>query len=57
MTREKMIKELTRNDLQWLISNPEEIEDAVKFYAEGGFCTWSNEWLKAKHERDMKEEA
>lgn len=64
--RQEMIDKLTRQELEWLLGDWQPtmpgIESnsnmAVKFFACGGFTTWSDERLKAKFEMhfDLEEE-
>lgn len=47
MKREQMIKELTQNEIDWLIGDPE-FENTVltvSFFSDGGFYTYSDEEL------------
>jgi hypothetical protein len=52
MDRLEMIKALTRNDLEWLVDDAthENVQDAVDFYARGGYATYSDDKLKTLYE-------
>jgi hypothetical protein len=64
MTRDQMIEKLTRQELEWLLSNWEPIplgqesnlDMAIKFFSCGGFATWSDEKLKTKFEMHFDSE-
>lgn len=47
MKREQMIKELTQNEIDWLIGDPEfeNVVLAVSFFSDGGFYNYSDEQL------------
>lgn len=45
MTKEEMIKELTRDELQFLLENPDEIAEITDFFAKGGLNSYSDEQL------------
>ena len=44
MTRKQKVEELVRNELEWLIGNPERhnLTDAIDFFTAGGFHTWTD---------------
>lgn len=58
MKREQMIEALTKYELEWLIDNPEHLQDVAKFLSGGGFhaCTdqdliercRDNKWLEVE---------
>ena len=56
--RKQMIEMLTRQNLEWLLSNWEptppgresNLELAIKFFSCGGFVNWSDEKLKTTFE-------
>lgn len=49
VTRQEMIEALTRYDLNWLVSGnattKDLMDDCVRFFAEGGFTTWTDQRL------------
>lgn len=58
-TREEMIKELTRDEMQFLLENPDEIAEIADFFAKGGLNSYSDEQLAEvyllKHGEDEDE--
>lgn len=44
-TREEMIKELTRDEMQFLLENPDEIAEIAEFFSKGGLNSYSDEQL------------
>ena len=46
--REAMVAALIRREIDWLVGDPtpENIDDAVQFFSEGGFNKYSDEDLK-----------
>ena len=44
-TREEMIAELTRDEMQFLLENPDEIAEITDFFAKGGLNSYSDEQL------------
>ena len=48
MSREEMIRELTDNELGWLMNgvSDADYEHTVWFFSAGGFTTFTNEQLK-----------
>ena len=53
MTRERMIFDLIRNELEWLVENnlPSNIHGVSEFFASGGFDAFSDEQLERAHDR------
>ena len=53
MTRERMIFDLTQNELEWLVENnsPSNIHGVAEFFANGGFNDFSGEKLEQAHDR------
>ena len=49
MTREEKILALTRYELQYLIDNPEWLDDNAKFFVGGGFTKWTDDELNTKY--------
>ena len=48
-TREEMIHMLTSNEISWLAggnANHEELQDSIKFFAAGGYNTWSDDDIR-----------
>lgn len=45
-TRELMIKELIKYELEFLISNEDKLEEVAEFFSNGGFSKYSDEQLK-----------
>lgn len=47
MKRDEMIKELTQNEIDWVVGDPdfENIVVSVDFFSKGGFYTYSDEEL------------
>jgi hypothetical protein len=45
-TRELMIKELIKYELEFLISNEDKLEEVTEFLCNGGFSNYTNERLK-----------
>lgn len=46
ITREEMIKSLIKNELNWLIQNPEFVDDVSEFFIKGGFNHLDDDHLK-----------
>lgn len=44
-TRQEMIHALTKFELQYLLDNPEWLDDNAKFFADGGFANYTDERL------------
>lgn len=46
--REAMVAALVRKEIEWVVGDPtpENIDDAVQFFSEGGFNKYSDEDLK-----------
>ena len=44
-TREEMIAELTRDEMQFLLENPDEIAEITDFFAKGGLNSYPDEQL------------
>ena len=44
-TIDQKIKVLTRDELQFLLENPDEIAEITDFFAKGGFNTYSDEQI------------
>jgi hypothetical protein len=53
MTRERMIFDLIRNELEWLVENnlPSNVHGVSEFFASGGFNAFSDERLEQAHDR------
>jgi len=49
-TREEMIDELTRFELDYLIGDSHVLEEAVSFFSKGGFNTYTDQELKRQYE-------
>ena len=58
MTREEMIKALTRYELEWMQGgvDREAFEEEVGFFAKGGFKNWSDDQLIRKYREDVAPE-
>ena len=57
-TREKMILALTRYELDWYVHNSEGYEDdTAKFFAKGGFNTYTDEQLSDEYSKNIAPEA
>jgi len=52
MTRERMIFDLTQNELEWLVENnlPSNVHGVAEFFSAGGFNTFSDEQLERAHD-------
>ena len=51
--RLEMLMTITRNELDWLVGSNathEEMNNSVRFFAEGGFTKWSDEQIKKTFE-------
>jgi hypothetical protein len=44
-TREEMVYELTKHELEYLFDMNGDFEDSVRFFAKGGFCAYTDEAL------------
>jgi len=55
MTRQEMIHELTKFELQYFYNNNDDgyLEELTKFFADGGFIQWSNEDIEDKYKTDI----
>jgi N-acetylglutamate synthase-like GNAT family acetyltransferase len=57
MNRQELIYALTKYELEWFIHNGHPwIEDTTKFFADGGFHSYSDEQLQKKYDLDIAEE-
>jgi hypothetical protein len=50
MTREKMIHDLTKHELEYLFDMNGDFDDVVHFFAKGGFNTYADKELQKKWE-------
>ena len=53
MTREEKIEALVRNELEWLVDNYQDgdnLPNAIKFFAEGGFHKYSDNLLNRAYQ-------
>jgi len=58
MNREDLIKALTRYELDWYVHNSEGYEDdTAKFFAKGGFNTYTDEQLLSQYRESFEEAA
>jgi predicted N-acyltransferase len=51
--RLEMLMAITRNELDWLVggnATHEEMNNSVRFFAEGGFAKWNDEQIKKTFE-------
>lgn len=50
MSRQQIIEELTRLELEWFVQNVTEhnMVDMTEFFARGGFNSWTEDQLKIK---------
>lgn len=46
MSRDEIIKYLTKQELEWLVENPTEVEEVAIFFANGGFERHTDEELQ-----------
>lgn len=53
--RRDLIEMLTRYELENLLTNPELLEENIKFFFHGGFNVWTTEDLHKKYELFLKE--
>ena len=57
MNRQELIYALTKYELEWFIHNGHTwIEVTTKFFADGGFHSYSDEQLQKQYDLDIKEE-
>ena len=49
-TRKSMVDALTKFELQYLLDNPEWLDDNAEFFAGGGFANYTDEQLMKKYE-------
>jgi hypothetical protein len=47
--RKEMILALTKNELVFVVENPEQLEDVAKFFANGGFTTYTDDHLNQQY--------
>lgn len=52
-TREEKIRELTDNELRWLIGSPENLDDVTQFFVSGGFTVYTDDALNDQYTRLM----
>ena len=52
-TREEKIRELTDNELRWLIGSPENLGDVIQFFVSGGFTVYTDDALNDQYTRLM----
>jgi hypothetical protein len=50
LTRDQMIYELTKFELEYLVGDPHLIKEMVKFFADGGFNNYDYDYLKRQYE-------
>lgn len=52
MDRNKMIKKLIQNEIDWLVGDPtfENVESIVEFFTNGGFNNLPDNEIKTKYE-------
>ena len=50
MTRNELINALTHYEIEWVIDNPEYLNDVAEFFANGGFHKSSDESLQKKYQ-------
>lgn len=55
-TRQEKIVELTRYELGFLLESPEWIDEAAKFFADGGFNSYTNQKLDKQYQDLLEEE-
>ena len=53
ITREEKIRELTDNELRWLIGSPENLDDVTQFFVNGGFTVYTDDALNDQYTRLM----
>ena len=51
ITRDDKIKQLTENELRWLIDNPNELEHVTSFFAAGGFSIYTDKAIDGLYGR------
>jgi hypothetical protein len=51
--RDAMVEALVRKEIEWIVGDPtpENINDAVQFFTQGGFGVYSDEDIKEQFER------
>jgi hypothetical protein len=54
-TRKEKIDAMTRYELQYLLDNPEWLEDNVLFFAKGGFTTYTDENINQHYQEQIDE--
>ena len=57
--RLEMLMVITRNELDWLVggnATHEEMNNSVRFFAEGGFAKWNDEQIKKTFENLIAQE-
>lgn len=55
MTREEKLFALTKYELAFLIESPDWLEDASKFFSEGGFSIYTDEQLNQQYKNLLEE--
>jgi hypothetical protein len=53
MNNEEMLKALIKNELLFLIDNPDALGEIVDFFAKGGFSTWPAETIQREYNNFM----
>jgi hypothetical protein len=49
-TKEQMIYNLTKFELEYLICSPEIVKEMITFFSDGGFNTYTLEALQRQHD-------
>lgn len=55
MTVQEKINALTAYELQYLIDNPDMFAEVAEFFANGGFCNKSPEYIARVYQMKMEE--
>jgi hypothetical protein len=50
LTRDQMIYELTKFELEYLVGDPHLIKEMVRFFSDGGFNNYNYDYLKRQYE-------
>ena len=56
MTIDKMVEQLTKRELEFLIDNPEWMDHSVNFFLQGGYKQYTDSKIEYMYNRDIGEE-
>jgi hypothetical protein len=56
MTTDEMVVKLTKRELEFLINNPEAIDNVLVFFIQGGYSQYTDSAIEMMYNRDIKED-